>query len=187
MDVTALPAAVEEDDIQVGNLNATRMARQPLQSRGGGGAKRPAGRAPAGRQASAPAKPSRCATCGGRHRIRICPKTLADKDPEYQKRKAAGTLPYDKCDYRDPKGGFTCGGDHLRSHHKQAIVQHGVSRAGPRSSDGVRGAPGRGGRGRGRARGRFGQARGRGRRVTIQEMEVEDDWEDEEDGDLDDE
>ena len=96
VDISALPAGVEEDDVQAGNLNAARMARQPLQSRGGGGAKRPAGRAPAGRPASAPAKPSRCTTCGGYHRIRICPKTLADKDPEYQKRRAAGNLPYEK-------------------------------------------------------------------------------------------
>ena len=106
VDISALPAGVEEDDAQVGNLNAARMARQPLQGRGRGGAKRPPGRAPAGRSASAPVKPPHCANCGGHHRIRICPKTLSDKDPEYQKRKAAGTLPYDKCDYKDPKGCF---------------------------------------------------------------------------------
>ena len=41
VDLTALPAGVEEipetDDLQINNLNAARMARQPLQSRGWGG------------------------------------------------------------------------------------------------------------------------------------------------------
>ena len=106
VDISALPAGVEDDEVQVGNLNAARMARQPLQSRARGGVppgRRPAGGVQAGRSASAPVRPPRCVTCGGHHRLKICPKTLADKDPEYQKRKVAGTLPYTACNYRDPQ------------------------------------------------------------------------------------
>ena len=71
VDISALPADVEEDEVQVGNLNAARMARQPLQSRARGGVlPGTSGRsAPGGelaeRPAIAPARPSRCNTCGG--------------------------------------------------------------------------------------------------------------------------
>merc|ERR1712242_475592 len=92
VDISAMPAEVEEDEVQVNNLNAARMARQPLQGRGRGGEKRPAGGVPARRPASAPVRPPRCPTCGGDHRLKMCPKTLADKDPEYQKRKGGRHL-----------------------------------------------------------------------------------------------
>ena len=169
MDLTALAAEVEEEGVQANNLNATRMARQSLPStqRGRTGDKRPAGGPSARRASSEPApRPPLCAKCGGHHRLKVCPKTLSDKDQEYLRRKADGTLPYTTCDYKDPKGGWLCGGEHLRSHHKQAIIEYGVSRAGPRSGAGrQRGAQKGNGKGRktGREAGRGARPKGAGR------------------------
>ena len=93
VDIAALPAEVEEappvpetDALYVDNLNAARMARQPLPSRGGNATgKRPAGGAQAGNQAGGtrfvtPARPQKCNNCGGSHRLKFCPKNLSDKD-----------------------------------------------------------------------------------------------------------
>ena len=74
VDVSALPTEIEEDEVQVNNLNAARMARQPLQGRGKGGGPGPGKGQPTGRAMSAPVRPPALCHLRGTSSDKIVPK-----------------------------------------------------------------------------------------------------------------
>ena len=119
-------------------------------------------------------RPPKCPGCGGYHRLKRCPNELAKKDHEFQKRLAADPSKIPACDYRDPQGYVTCGGKgHLRSHHKQMILDSGMDRK-PKPSPPKAGFVPRGGGnaanpGKGKPRGQMG-----GRKVQVKDAELED-------------
>ena len=180
-ELQVLQADVEEDEgdvLEANNLNTSRMARQSLErARGRGGTSRGRGRGRGGQQ---PLKPSRCTVCGGTHRLKKCPNELAKKDHDFQKR-LASDQPVPKCDYRDPQGQITCDGrGHLRSHHKQQILEAGVPRRPPPRSPQKKGWMPRGGGASNPGRDKPGSGPGgpqKGQRVSARDAELEEEEE----------